>query len=302
MDCARIGSRRWLAACLFFRSLLAHCMLCMFGVEGSDESDSSTVQKTTADRAIVEQLEKMQRAQAHQAMLMASLESRISEVLSVSCSTSGSSSPGEETMLPSCSKSLQQSAPATTPPSAPQLPGEAPKRNIRRPSWTWDPQMQGNLERNFQSFRNAGRRKANQTPAFDARADRVTSVLACQQGPKPSFPSYAPQPHAECSGSRPSSVTTDASTRSATTTTEEEPSAASEFKVHVEVDTPRVTTPRPSHPPRTPLKSPFSAEGIVAKWAKLKKSKQATWADMQSSSQRVKCAALPVPKLALLTP
>lgn len=37
-------------------------MLCMFGVEGSDESDSSTVQKTTADRAIVEQLEKMQRA------------------------------------------------------------------------------------------------------------------------------------------------------------------------------------------------------------------------------------------------
>lgn len=211
-------------------------MLSMFSTSSNESSNSEM------DSSVLSQLEAMQRAQQQQANLMRTLESRISEVVDVA--RFGPKTPAHGDGLGSGQFDVVQRGISRRPyGSVAEL-----RRPTRKASWVWDPQVQKDLENNFESLH---RKKVTR------RFPTTRSLFRTASG-------------STIDGQRSSRSDGSGSQRSARTT---------------EAD---VTASCESTGTEDTSSTVNSASKLLAKWARVKSARQTTFAGLQRSGRALK--------------
>jgi hypothetical protein len=156
-----------------------------------DEASGTPVHPDTGN-TVSSQLEAVQRAQAQQAAVMQLLESRISDMLN-------ERRRGSEICTALSDRNGNQIQPTAIPPTSAAA-SRAPTRGVsngqlRKGSWTWDPQVQGDLEQSFEVLRSICRRKCtlgSSRRSRNGRRDRATSPASSMASPATSTREASP--------------------------------------------------------------------------------------------------------------
>lgn len=140
--------------------------------EVRNSCESSASSSPTADGSVLSRLDEVQRAQTQQAAVMRSLESCISDMVRASRPSrdyremSSISLAADATAASADADASVHAAtmPARVPIPAPQPHASSPQPHVgrgqhRKESWTWDPQVQGDLEQSFELFRSMRKHK-----------------------------------------------------------------------------------------------------------------------------------------------